>query len=91
MQNITIKNIGKKVLKLEVEALKKLEKSINDSFSKIIKLIVTCKNGKNIGYKHIRLNDIEVRLKPVLPSYRVFNDDSDKSRTNRSKSTFKLK
>ena len=48
MQNITIKNIGKKVLKLEVDALKKLEKSINDSFSKIIKLIVTCKNGKII-------------------------------------------
>ena len=48
MQNITIKNLGKKVLKLEVDALKKLEKSINDSFSKIIKLIVTCKNGKII-------------------------------------------
>ena len=48
MQNITIKNLGKKVLKLEVDALKKLEKSINDSFSKIIRLIVTCKNGKII-------------------------------------------
>ena len=36
MQNITIKNLGKKVLKLEVDALKKLEKSINDLLVKLL-------------------------------------------------------
>ena len=48
MQNIKIKKIGKGVLKKEIEALKKLEKSISESFNKIIKMIVNCKNGKVI-------------------------------------------
>ena len=48
MQNIKIKKIGKEVLKKEIEALKKLERSISESFNKIIKMIVNCKNGKVI-------------------------------------------
>ena len=48
MKNIKIKNLGKEVIKLEIEALKKLHKNIGDSFNKIIKAIINCKNGKII-------------------------------------------
>ena len=48
MKNIKIKNLGKEVIKLEIEALKKLHKNIGDSFNKIINAIINCKNGKII-------------------------------------------
>ena len=48
MKNIKIKNLGKEVIKLEIEALKKLHKNIGNSFNKIIRTIVNCKNGKII-------------------------------------------
>ena len=41
-------NIAKEVIKIELEALKKLHLSIGKSFEKIIKTIINCKNGKII-------------------------------------------
>ena len=48
MQKDKIQKIAKEVVKFEIEALKKLQKSINTSFSKVVKLILSCKNGKII-------------------------------------------
>ena len=48
MKNLKIKNLGKEVIRLEIEALKKLHKNIGDSFNKIIRAIINCKNGKII-------------------------------------------
>ena len=43
-----IKKIAKEVIKFEIEALNFLKNNINDSFTKIVKLILNCKNGKVI-------------------------------------------
>ena len=48
MQSNKIKKIAKEVIQLEINALKNLKNSINNSFYKIIKLLLTCKNGKVI-------------------------------------------
>jgi len=48
MQSNKIKKIAKEVIQLEINALKNLKNSINNSFYKIIKLLLTCKNGKII-------------------------------------------
>ena len=48
MQKNKIKDISKKVIQFEIEALKSLKKKINNSFSEIIKTILKCKNGKII-------------------------------------------
>ena len=48
MQSKKIQKIAKDVISLEINALKNLKNSINDSFYKIIKLILSCKNGKVI-------------------------------------------
>ena len=48
MKNVKIKNLGKEVIKLEIDALKKLHKNIGSSFNKIIRAIINCKNGKII-------------------------------------------
>ncbi len=43
-----LNKIAKEVLQLEIDALKKLKNSINFSFDKVIKTIISCKNGKVI-------------------------------------------
>lgn len=43
-----IKKIAKEVIKFEIDALNFLKNNINDSFTKIVKLILNCKNGKVI-------------------------------------------
>ena len=48
MQKKKIKIIGKEVIKVELNALKKLRSSIGESFYKIIKLIINNKKGKVI-------------------------------------------
>ena len=48
MQNSKIKEIGKEVIKFEINALKNLSKFINKNFIKLIKTILSCKNGKVI-------------------------------------------
>ncbi len=48
MNDKKIINIAKEVVKIEIESLKKLQKSINKSFEKVIKTILNCKKGKII-------------------------------------------
>ena len=48
MRNIKLKKIGREVVSLEIEALKKLKNSINDSFCNVVKTILNNKNGKII-------------------------------------------
>ena len=48
MKQNKISNIAKEVIQFEINALKKLKKSINSDFIKVIKTIINCKNGKII-------------------------------------------
>jgi len=48
MQKNKIQKIGKDVIQFEINALKNLKNSINSSFSKVVRLILNCKNGKII-------------------------------------------
>ena len=48
MKDKKLVNIAKDVIKLESTSLKKLHSSIGNSFEKIIKTIINCKNGKVI-------------------------------------------
>ena len=48
MRNNNLLSIGKEVIKLEAESLKKLQSSIGKSFEQIVKTIINCKNGKII-------------------------------------------
>ena len=48
MKKEKIKKIGQEVIQYEIEALKNLKKSINLSFSKMVELILSCRNGKVI-------------------------------------------
>ena len=48
MKDNKLVNIAKDVIKLEFTSLKKLHSSLGNSFEKIIKTIINCKNGKVI-------------------------------------------
>ena len=48
MQNDRIQKIAKEVIQFEINALKNLKNSINFSLSKVVKLILNCKQGKVI-------------------------------------------
>ena len=48
MQNNRIEKIAKEVIEFEINALKNLKNNINLSFSKVVKLILNCKQGKVI-------------------------------------------
>ena len=48
MQNLKTIKLGKDVINIEINALKKLRNNINVSFVNIIKTILSCKNGKII-------------------------------------------
>ena len=48
MQKNKIQKIAKEVIQFEIEALKNLKSSINTSISKLIKVILNCKQGKII-------------------------------------------
>ncbi len=48
MINKKIISIGKEVIKIEIDSLKKLSSNINNSFEKLIKIILNRKNGKII-------------------------------------------
>ena len=43
MKNSNYKKIANKVIELEIDALKKLKKSINKDFDKIVNVILKCK------------------------------------------------
>ena len=44
MKNKDYKIIGKNVIELEIQALKKLKKTIDDSFNKAVSAIVKCQS-----------------------------------------------
>ena len=48
MQKNSLEKIGKDVIKFEINALNNLKKNINKSFSKIVKMLLNCKDGKII-------------------------------------------
>ena len=48
MNNINLLKVAKDVLKIEIDALKKLKSNFNNSFKKAIKTIHNCKSGKVI-------------------------------------------
>ena len=48
MQKKKLNKIGKEVIKFEIQALTNLKKSINENFSQIVKLILSCRQGKII-------------------------------------------
>ena len=48
MKKEKIKKLSRDVIQFEINALKSLKKNINDSFIKVIKTILECKNGKVI-------------------------------------------
>ena len=48
MQNKKLLNQSKEVIQIEINALKNLKKKINESFGKVIKTVLSCKNGKII-------------------------------------------
>ena len=48
MQNDRIQKIAKEVIQFEINALNNLKNSINLSLSKVVKLILNCKQGKVI-------------------------------------------
>ena len=48
MHKTKIKKIAKEVIQFEINALKKLKNNINNSFYKVVKLILNCRNGKII-------------------------------------------
>ena len=48
MKNSDLIKVAKEVVKVEMNALKKLHSSINKSFEKLIKTIINCRNGKII-------------------------------------------
>ena len=46
MQKNKIKKLSKEVLQYEIDALKNLKRNINESFIKVVKTILSCKDGK---------------------------------------------
>ena len=48
MKNTESQKIAKEVIQFEIEALKNLKSSINETFTKVVKTIVLCKGGKII-------------------------------------------
>ena len=48
MKKEKIKKLSKDVIQFEINALNSLKRNINDSFIKVIKTILECKNGKII-------------------------------------------
>ena len=48
MKNKTIQKLSKEVIQYEIDALRNLKGKINDTFVRIVNLILSCKNGKLI-------------------------------------------
>ena len=48
MKKDKIKKIAKEVLRFEINALRSLNKSINNKFVELVKLVLNCKSGKVI-------------------------------------------
>ena len=73
MKNSTYKKIANKVIELEIDALKKLKKSINKSFDKAVNAIVKCQSKIilcGVGKSYLIASKIAATLSSVgCPSF----------------------
>ena len=79
MKKIDYKNIAKEVISLEIEALKKLKKSINKNFNKAVDAIVNCQSKVilcGVGKSGIIANKISATLSSIgTPSFSLSASD----------------
>ena len=79
MKKINYKNIAKEVISLEIEALKKLKKSININFNKAVDAIVNCQSKVilcGVGKSGIIANKISATLSSIgTPSFSLSASD----------------
>ena len=73
MKKVNYKNIAKEVIDLEINALKKLKKSINKNFNKAVDAIVNCQSKVilcGVGKSGIIARKISATLSSVgIPSF----------------------
>ena len=79
MKKINYKSIAKEVISLEIEALKKLKKSINESFNEAVDAIVNCQSKVilcGVGKSGIIANKISATLSSIgTPSFSLSAND----------------
>ena len=79
MKNSTYKKIANKVIELEIDALKKLKKSINNSFDKAVNAIVKCQSKIilcGVGKSYLIASKIAATLSSVgCPSFSISAND----------------
>ena len=79
MKNSTYKKIANKVIELEIDALKKLKKSINKSFDKAVNAIVKCQSKIilcGVGKSYLIASKIAATLSSVgCPSFSISAND----------------
>ena len=80
MKKEKIKKIGQEVIQYEIDALRNLKGKINDSFVRIVNLILSCKNGKliisGVGKSGIIANKISATLSSIgTPSFSLSAND----------------
>ncbi len=79
MKKVNYKNIAKEVIDLEINALKKLKKSINKNFNKAVDAIVNCQSKVilcGVGKSGIIANKISATLSSIgTPSFSLSAND----------------
>ena len=79
MKNSTYKKIANKVIELEIEALQKLKKSINNSFDRAVNAIVKCQSKIilcGVGKSYLIASKIAATLSSVgCPSFSISAND----------------
>ena len=79
MKKIDYKNIAKNVINLEIKALQKLKKSINENFNKAVNAIVNCQSKVilcGVGKSGIIANKISATLSSIgTPSFSLSASD----------------
>ena len=79
MKKSTYKKIANKVIELEIDALKKLKKSINNSFDKAVNAIVKCQSKIilcGVGKSYLIASKIAATLSSVgCPSFSISAND----------------
>ena len=79
MKRIDLKNIAKNVINLEIKALQKLKKSLNQNFSRAVDAIVNCQSKVilcGVGKSGIIANKISATLSSIgTPSFSLSAND----------------
>ena len=79
MKNSTYKKIANKVIELEIDALKKIKKSINNSFDKAVNAIIKCQSKIilcGVGKSYLIASKIAATLSSVgCPSFSISAND----------------